>query len=55
MLRNTALRRSVALLLVAIGALLMFLAPETVAGFAVLAFGVLLELAGIALRHRDPS
>lgn len=55
MLKNTALRRTVALLLVAIGAILMFLAPETGAGLAVLALGVLLELAGIALRHRDLS
>lgn len=53
MLKNTAIRRSLALLLVVIGAALMFLAPETWAGLTLLAIGILLEVVGIALRHRD--
>jgi hypothetical protein len=53
MLRNTAIRRPVALLLIVLGGGAMFLAPATLAGLALLAIGVALELAGIALRHRD--
>ena len=53
MLKKPALRRFVALLLVVLGAALMFLAPETWAGLALLAIGVSVELAGIALRNRD--
>jgi hypothetical protein len=53
MLRKTAIRRPLALLLVVLGAALMFLAPETWVGLALLVVGVLLELIGIALRHRD--
>ncbi|MCK9382553.1 MAG: hypothetical protein M0P95_16005 [Sulfuritalea sp.] len=55
MLRKTALRRSLALVLIILGAALMFLAPETWAGLAILTTGVSLELIGIALRHRDSS
>ena len=55
MLKRTAIRRPVAVLLVAIGAVMMILAPETWAGLALLAIGVALEAAGIALRHRDSS
>lgn len=55
MLKNTALRRSLAALLVALGATSMFLAPGTWAGLALLAIGIAMELVGIALRHRDPS
>jgi len=54
MLKKTAIRRPIALLLILLGAALMFLAPETWAGLALLATGVTLELVGIALRHRDP-
>jgi len=53
MLKNTAWRRSVAVLLVVLGALAMFFAPETWAGAILLALGVSLEIIGIALRHRD--
>jgi len=53
MLKKPAIRRSVALLLIVFGAVVMFLAPETWAGAALLALGVALELVGIALRHRD--
>ena len=55
MLTKTAIRRPVALLLIVLGAAMMFLAPETWAGLALLAVGVSLELIGIALRHRDSS
>lgn len=50
-----SLRRALALGLVALGAALMWLAPETWAGLAVLVIGVSVELIGIALRHRSPS
>lgn len=53
MLNKPGLRRAVALLLVVLGGLAMFFAPETWAGVALLALGVSLELIGIALRHRD--
>ena len=52
MLKKAKIRRSVALLLVAFGAIAMFLAPEPWTGLALLALGVLLELVGIALRGR---
>ena len=54
MLKDPAVRRPIALLPGIAGALVMFLAPETWAGLALLAVGVSLELIGIALRHRDP-
>jgi hypothetical protein len=55
MLKKTAIRRPVALLLVVLGATLMFLAPETWAGLALLVIGISLEAIGIALRHRDSA
>lgn len=55
MLKRTAIRRPIALALVVLGAALMFLAPETWAGLALLAVGISLEVIGIALRHRDSS
>ena len=46
-------RRILAGLLVAVGALLMFAAPEDVpSGAIVLGLGVLIEIAGIALERR---
>ena len=58
MLKHTKLRRTIGLILVVAGALLMLLAPETAfartgAGFLLLAAGIVLELVGIALEHRD--
>jgi hypothetical protein len=53
MLKKAGIRRIVALLLVAFGAIAMFLSPETWAGLALLALGVSLELVGIALRKRN--
>lgn len=55
MVKTSVVRRSMALLLVTLGALVMFLAPETWVGLALLTLGIFLELIGIALRHRDPS
>ena len=45
-------RRVLALFLVALGGVLMFLAPEIWAGLVVLAMGVVIELAGIALERK---
>lgn len=55
MLKTPAIRRPLALLLIVIGGALMFLAPETWAGLALLAIGASVELIGIALTHRSSS
>lgn len=52
-LKKTSLRRSLALLLIVLGGVLLFLAPETWAGLGLLALGIALEIAGFTLRHRD--
>jgi hypothetical protein len=46
------LRRILAGFLVGLGGVLIFLAPEIWAGLVVLALGVVVELAGIALEHK---
>jgi hypothetical protein len=51
-LRNRRSRRVLALLLVVLGGVLIYLAPEVWGGLAVLALGVLIELAGIALERK---
>jgi hypothetical protein len=59
MLRRRKLRRSVGLVLVVTGALLMWLAPasafdaRSAAGAVLLAAGIVIELIGIALERRD--
>ena len=53
MLRRPYLRRSLAALLAIVGAMMMFLAPETWAGALLLALGVTIEVVGIALKHRN--
>jgi hypothetical protein len=59
MLRRTKTRRTVGVVLVVTGALLMWLAPEGTfgvgsgAGLALLTAGIVLELIGIALERRD--
>ena len=59
MLRRRKTRRTVGIVLVVAGALLMWLAPEATfgvrsgAGLVLLAAGIVLELIGIALEHRD--
>lgn len=45
-------RRVLAMFLVVLGGVLMILAPEIWAGLAVLALGVVVELAGIALERK---
>ena len=45
-------RRVLAIFLVVLGGVLLFLAPEMWAGMVVLALGVLVELAGIALERK---
>lgn len=52
MLRKQRSRRVLAMFLVVLGGVLMYLAPEIWAGLVVLALGVVVELAGIALEHR---
>jgi len=52
MLRKRRSRRVLALVLVVLGGVIMYLAPEMWAGLAVLVLGVLVELAGIALEHK---
>ena len=51
MMKNTRTRRASAVIMVVLGAILMFLAPEAWPGALVLILGVVLELAGIALEH----
>jgi hypothetical protein len=52
MLRKRRTRRVLAIFLVVLGGVLMYLAPEMWAGLVVLAVGVVVELAGIALERR---
>lgn len=52
MLKNRSTRRRLAGVLIVLGALLMFLAPEMWVGVLLLASGVGLELAGIALERK---
>jgi hypothetical protein len=52
MLRKQRSRRVLAVILVVLGGVLMFLAPEIWAGLIVLALGVAIELAGIALERQ---
>ncbi len=52
MLKKRRSRRVVAALLIVLGGVLMYLAPEIWAGLAVLALGVVVELAGISLERR---
>ena len=61
MLRRKKLRRLIGAILVVAGALLMLLAPESTfgvrsgTGLLLLAAGIVLELAGIALERRSPG
>ena len=52
MIKNPRIRRTSAVIMVVLGAILMFLAPEAWPGALVLALGVALELVGIALEHK---
>ncbi len=51
MIKNTRIRRTGALIMVVLGAILMFIAPEVWPGALLLALGVVIELIGIALEH----
>ena len=53
MLRNRTSRRLTAGALIALGAVLMFLATEVWMGVLLLLLGLALEVAGIALERRD--
>jgi len=52
MIKNPRTRRASAIILIVLGAMLMFLAPEVWQGALLLGLGVVLELAGIALEHK---
>ena len=52
MLRKRRSRRTLAMILVILGGVLMAMAPEIWAGLVVLVLGVALELAGIALERQ---
>lgn len=52
MLRKRKLRRAMGALLVLAGALLMWLAPESLSGAVLLAAGIALEAIGLGLEHR---
>lgn len=52
MLRKQRSRRVLAAVLVVLGGVLMFMAPAIWAGLIVLALGVVIELAGIALERQ---
>jgi drug/metabolite transporter (DMT)-like permease len=45
-------RRVVAALLIALGAVMLFAAPETLGGVLAIAAGVMIEIVGIALEKR---
>lgn len=52
MLKNPRTRRAIAAIMMILGAILMFLAPEVWQGALLLSLGIVLELIGIALEHR---
>lgn len=52
MIKNPRSRRISAVILVVLGAMLMFLAPQAWPGALVLGLGIVLELVGIALEHK---
>jgi hypothetical protein len=51
MIKNKRIRRTGALVMVVLGAILMFLAPEVWQGALLLALGVAIELIGITLER----
>ncbi|MEO8332902.1 MAG: hypothetical protein ABI479_10760 [Gallionella sp.] len=52
MMKNPRTRRATAVIMIVLGAILMFLAPEAWPGALVLTLGIILELVGIALEHK---
>lgn len=55
MIRNKRLRRAAGAVLVVAGGVLIWLAPEVMAGVILLAAGIALEIAGITLERRDDA
>lgn len=53
MLRKPHIRRPLAVLLMILGAAMMYLAPQTWAGILLLVLGVSVEVAGIALKRKE--
>jgi uncharacterized membrane protein YccC len=53
LIKHKSLRRTLGAVLVGVGAVLMWLAPEVWSGLVLLAAGIALEIAGIALEHRS--
>jgi hypothetical protein len=53
MLRKAQIRRPVAMLLMLLGAALIYLTLETWAGILLFALGLLIEAVGIALSHKE--
>jgi hypothetical protein len=49
--KPSTVRRSIGVVLVVVGALLMWLSPETLAGAAIAGAGIAIELIGIALER----
>lgn len=54
MFRNRRIRRSLAVALMAAGLLLLMLAPSVGLGLAFFGLGIVLELVGLVLEHREP-
>jgi uncharacterized membrane protein YccC len=54
MIRNRRIRRTIAGALIGVGVLLMALAPSVGVGLVLFGLGVVLELLGLALEHREP-
>ena len=52
MIKNTRIRRTGALVMVMLGGILMFLAPEVWQGALLLALGIIIELVGITLERK---
>jgi hypothetical protein len=52
MMKNPRTRRTIAVIMVVLGAILMFLAPEAWPGELLLILGIAVELAGIALEQK---
>jgi len=53
MLRKSHLRRPLAAMLVIAGGMMMLLALETLAGALLLVIGIIIEVVGMTLQHRD--
>ena len=53
LIKHKGLRRALGAVLVGVGAMLMWVAPEVWSGVVLLAAGIALEIAGIALELRN--